>query len=267
MRYITTLPLILALLAPVARADGTKDSFTFGKDAPDPQAAVALSERDPVELYVEANIAETLYHEMAHALIDILQLPIYGPEEFAADTFSIVMMNRLHDEATVQQMAGDVARNYWLFAEGAGQHRDDLALWDVHAPDLQRYYNFACLMYGADPDMRGDLVEVFDLPEERAETCEEEYDLAERSWHAVLDELATDAPGSSIQLDWVLDGDDHLSQFVGGLVAKLNADIVLPQTLNVSVIPCGESNAFYDPGLMEIQICTELGEELANMAR
>lgn len=264
MRFATAIA--LAMIAPAAFAQGTKDTYTFEKGMGQPLQA-APARRDPVELYVEANVTETLYHEMAHALIDMLDLPIYGPEEFAADTFAIVLMNRMHDDTTVQQMAGDVARNYWLFAEGAGQHRDDLALWDVHAPDLQRYYNFACLMYGADPETRADLVELFQLPEARADTCEEEYDLANRSWSRVLDGLATDAPGNTIRLDWVLDETDHLTRFVRGEVARLNAEMVLPATLNVSVIPCGESNAFFDPDLLEIQICTELGDELADMAR
>jgi hypothetical protein len=263
MRLATAIA--LAFLPLAASAQGTKDVYTFDRVQSAPQQAV--ERRDPVELYVEANVTETLYHELAHALIDILELPVFGPEEFAADTFAVVLMNRLHEDAKVQRMAGDVARNYWLFAEGAGDHRDDLALWDVHAPDLQRYYNFACLMYGADVDTRAELVEIFQLPEPRADTCEEEYELAARSWNAVLDGLATDGPGNSIRLDWVLDEDTHLAQFVAREVARLNTEMVLPERVNVSVIPCGEPNAFFDPDLMEIQICTELGEELARMAR
>ncbi|MGR3362765.1 MAG: DUF4344 domain-containing metallopeptidase [Maritimibacter harenae] len=265
MRVTAAITLASALAATAVLAQATKDIYTFDRGGG--QSLRAPEPRDPVELYVEANVTETLYHELAHALIDILELPIYGPEEFAADTFATVLMNRLHDDTSVQRMAGDVARNYWLFAEGAGKHRDDLALWDVHAPDLQRYYNFACLMYGADPDTRDDLVDIFGLPEARADTCEEEYALAARSWNEVLDGLATDAPGSSFRLDWVTDEDSHLTRFVGREVARLNTAFVLPETINVSIIPCGESNAFYDPDLLEIQICTELGAELAAMAR
>jgi hypothetical protein len=256
----------LALTLSPAHAEGNKDTYTFQRTVGEPLQA-APARRDPVQLYVEANVTETLYHELAHALIDVLDLPVYGPEEFAADTFAIVLMNRLHDDATVQRMASDLARNYWIFAEGAGRHRYDLALWDVHAPDLQRYYNFACLMYGADTEERAELVDLFDLPEPRARTCDEEYELAARSWNAVIDGLSTDAPGNTIRLDWVLDEGDHLTTFVRSEVARLNTEMVLPRTVNVSVIPCGESNAFYDPDMLEIQICTELGEELARMAR
>lgn len=263
MRITALFP--LAFLATAAMAEGTKDFYTYDQGGA-PQQAVAAETRDPVQLFVEANIAETLYHELAHALIDIVDIPIFGPEEFAADAFAIVMVNRLHDEAKVLQIAGDVATNYWRYAEETGRHRDDLALWGVHAPDLQRYYTFTCLMYGANPHGREELVEIFDLPEARVETCEEEYEMTERAWGNVLERLATDAPGQSIRLDWVLNEEDHLTKFVANEVARLNAEMVLPDTLNVSVIPCGESNAFYDPDLLEIQICTELAEELAEFA-
>ncbi|MBV7410828.1 DUF4344 domain-containing metallopeptidase [Maritimibacter sp. DP1N21-5] len=249
-------------------AEGSKVDYTFSREmaARPVTGGESRVNSDPVLAYVEANVTETLYHELAHALIDVLDLPVYGPEEFAADMFAIVLMNRLHDGATVGDMARDVGQNYRIYAEHAGDHPDDLALWDVHGPDMQRYYNFACLMYGADIQGRETMLAEFDLPEERAETCEDEYRLAARSWGAVLDSLATDAPGQSVRIDWVLNEGDHLTDFVKGEVARLNAAMVLPEPVTVSVIPCGQSNAFYDPDPREILICTELGEELAALA-
>ena len=65
----------------------------------------------------------------------------------------------------------------------------------------------------------------------------------------------------------MLNEDDHLTNYVRGEVARLNAALILPEPVTVSVIPCGQSNAFYDPSPREILICTELGEELAELAR
>ena len=42
--------------------------------------------------------------------------------------------------------------------------------------------------------------------------------------------------------------------------------LVLPEPIVVSVIPCGEVNAYYDPAKDEIIICTELSEHLAQIA-
>ena len=47
-----------------------------------PGLAAADEER---EAFVEANLLGIFYHELGHALIDILQLPVFGQEEDAAD--------------------------------------------------------------------------------------------------------------------------------------------------------------------------------------
>ena len=194
MRY--ALALVLSLLPPALSAEGSKGDYTFAREMAARPVTTGMSSvnADPVLAYVEANVTETLYHELAHALIDVLDLPIYGPEEFAADTFAVVLMNRMFDGPSMDEMARDVGQNYRIYAENAGEHPDDLALWDVHGPDMQRYYNFACLMYGADVEGRAPMLADFDLPEARAETCEDEYQTVARSWGKVLDSLATDAP-------------------------------------------------------------------------
>ncbi|MCI2400655.1 DUF4344 domain-containing metallopeptidase [Aliiroseovarius subalbicans] len=227
-----------------------------------PSAADAV---DPVERFVESNIIETMYHELAHGLIEMMDLPVFGPEEFAADLFSIVLMNRVFDEETAIRLAYDVAAAYDHDAKRIDP--ENIALWDVHGPDRQRYYNLACLFYGADPDGREFLAEELGLPDDRAETCGEEYAQAARSWGAVLDQLGEAAPGDSLSMDWVLDENAHLTRFVRAEVDRLNQLLTLPSPLLVSVIPCGEINAFYDPGKAEIIICTEFGEHLAEMAR
>jgi hypothetical protein len=222
---------------------------------------------DPVQRFVESNISETLYHELGHALIDQLDLPVFGPEEFAADFFAIVLINRLHDEETVVRMAYDIAAAYDAGAVKEARHAQDLAMWDVHGIDGQRYYNLACHMYGANPEERDDVANELGLPDERAETCEDEYALTARAWGQVLDRVAEGAPGQSLEIDWVLDENSHLARYVASEVERINAIMALPETITVSVIPCGEVNAFYDPGPREITICTEMGDYLARLAK
>lgn len=222
---------------------------------------------DPVQRFVESNISETLYHELGHALIDQLDLAVFGPEEFAADFFAIVLINRLHDEATVVRMAYDIAAAYDAGAVKEARHAEDLAMWDAHGTDGQRYYNLVCHMYGANPQERDDVANELGLPDERADTCEDEYALSARAWGGVLDRIAEGAPGHSLKVDWVLDEQSHLARYVAQDVERINAIMSLPEDITVSVIPCGEANAFYDPGPREITICTELGDYLADLAR
>lgn len=231
------------------------------------ERAHSATQRDPIEAYVEANVTETLFHELAHAIFDLGQIPVLGPEEFAADTFSAVMLHRLHSEDELRAMVYDIADNYIWFADQAGDRVDDLALWDVHGPDLQRYYNFVCLIYGANIEERDDIADELGLPEGRIESCEEEYELAAWSWDQVLARFEPKRGSQTIVLDWVLNKNSALTEHVRDEIGRLNTIVAMPQRLNVSVIPCGESNAFYDPDYSEIQICTELGVELAERAK
>ncbi len=263
--FLLTL-LTLALPAP-GFADIKAGFEKVKQDAapPDPEGGGATAPssefKDPVERFIESNVLETLYHEMAHALIDKMDLPVFGPEEFAADFFAAILLDLVHDAETTRQLVEDVLAAYRYDAENGS-----FPPWGEHGSAMQRYYNLACLYYGADPEGRKGALRAFDLPESRAERCAEEYEQASFAWGGVLEELAEEAPGSSITLDWVLDRDSHLTRYVVEEMAALNRMLVLPEPIVVSVIPCGEVNAYYDPGKDEIIMCTELAEYLREIA-
>ncbi|MGH1367705.1 MAG: DUF4344 domain-containing metallopeptidase [Maritimibacter sp.] len=255
--------LALCLLSP-AFAAGSKEDLSHNRS----EADVV---RDPADVrsFVEANLRETLYHELAHAMIDVMDLSVFGPEEFAADMFSTVMLNTLFRDDAAIDMTAHIAAAYLdgVPRDGLGA-TSGVAIWDLHGTDEQRYYNFICMMYGADPDARFGLIDTYDLPHERAETCEDEYDLTARSWGKALDRISPEnAPdGFALKLDWVLDENAPEVKFIKGEIEHLNEVIALPQQVFVSVIPCDEENAFYDPGEREILICTELAAFLADIA-
>ncbi len=237
----------------------TRTGSTQSLPPEDPEQQSAF--KDPVERFIESNVLETLYHEMGHALIDTMNLPVFGPEEFAADFFAAVLLDKVHDDDTTRQLIADVTASYRYDASQGGN-----VAWDEHGSAMQRYYNLVCLYYGADPEGRKRSLKTFNLPDERADFCAGEYELANFAWGGVLEELGEDAPGNSITLDWILDQNSHLTRYVTKEVAALNAMLVLPEPIVVSVIPCGEVNAYYDPDKHEIIICTELSEHLAEIA-
>ncbi|WP_147107931.1 DUF4344 domain-containing metallopeptidase [Tateyamaria sp. syn59] len=210
---------------------------------------------DGREAFVEANLLGIFYHELGHALIDILALPVFGHEEDAADVASVLLIDGLYDEDAAQSLAYDTAFGFLAEADFAG----DVAYWDVHGPDEQRFYNTVCLFYGANPDAREDFAIDLGLPEERAETCPEEFQLALDSWGPAFDEIA--GRGSSILFN---DGGHNLltTDVMAAEVAALNEDFDLPTPLIVRVESCGEANAFYDLGTTEIIMCTEFEDHL-----
>ncbi|MEM2920227.1 MAG: DUF4344 domain-containing metallopeptidase [Candidatus Nitrosocaldus sp.] len=118
-----------------------------------------------------------LYHEVAHALIDVYKLPIVGMQEYAADNFAIVMM--LND-------GDDIHPLIWLYdAMREDKHATSTTssrYWDTHMLFVQRYYDILCLAYGSDPSR----YDSGDLPSERAYRCFHEYSSALNAWDELL---------------------------------------------------------------------------------
>ncbi|CUH84235.1 DUF4344 domain-containing metallopeptidase [Thalassovita mediterranea] len=215
--------------------------------------------------FVEANIIGIFYHELAHALIDLEQVPIFGQEEDAADVFSILMIHTLFEEEAAQALAYDAAWGFIGEAEMRDGGVEDIAWWDTHGPDEQRFYNTVCLFYGANPEEREDFAKEFDLPEERAEYCPFEFEQANASWGAVLEEMAGRGTGNTIQFQG--DSDSLTAQIIAEEVKALNAELSLSDTLVVREESCGEANAFYDPQAREVVFCSEFEDHLRKMEK
>jgi len=64
--------------------------------------------------FVESNLNSVFYHELGHAVIDLMQLPIFGQEEDAADVLSVLMIHELFEEDAAQIVAYDAAFGFQL---------------------------------------------------------------------------------------------------------------------------------------------------------
>ncbi len=216
-----------------------------------PLHAQELTDKDA---FIQANVFAIFYHELGHAIIDVMDVPIFGQEEDAADVMSVLLIDWLFEEDAAQSIAYDSAFGYINDPDGT----EEVAYWDVHGPDEQRYFNHVCLFYGANPDDREDLASDLGLPEERAEYCPEEYDLAADSWGGIFDEMEAQSVGKDIVF---VAGDGPEASIVNQTLAEevelMNADLNLPERIEVRVESCGEANAFYDPNDISITFCTE----------
>jgi len=212
--------------------------------------------------FVTSNVIATFYHELGHALIDVLALPVLGKEEDAADGLASVLTHYIWDEETATQITYDTANGFALWA--AEPEGWDSAFADSHSLDQQRYYSTVCLFYGANPEARAAVAVDLELPEDRAALCPEEFAQVDASWSAMLEGLE---PGwDSYGLVLVnADEADPISQILAEEIADLNGRYGLPQEVQVSVEPCGEANAFYFPGEYRIIMCTEYAEALAQL--
>lgn len=120
-------------------------------------------------------------HELGHALVDQLQLPITGKEEDAVDQLAAVI---LIESGSGIEMALDGARAFLLNdAKGFSGSQ----FWSEHSFEKQRYYAILCMAYGAAPKLRDVLIKGKGaLPKERAATCPAEYRRIKTSWQTLL---------------------------------------------------------------------------------
>lgn len=113
-------------------------------------------------------------HEMGHAVFDLLDVPLFGRPEDAADQFAAYMMLQFgKDEA--RRLIGGAAYSYSSVVQSPKHVVPLEAFSSAHGAPAQRFYNLLCMAYGADPKLFGDVVEKGYLPEKRAPFCRGEY--------------------------------------------------------------------------------------------
>lgn len=146
-----------------------------------------LPEKTALRQTVRSLAFAVLLHETAHALIDVLNIPVTGREEDAADQFSTLVLLNQKDGA---RKAMQVAYTYKVLSQDT---RYPQVYWDEHSLDIQRYYDTLCMVYGRDPRQNERLLVNNPLPDERAEICESQYKRIERSWKQLLTPYAKDS--------------------------------------------------------------------------
>jgi hypothetical protein len=114
-------------------------------------------------------------HETGHAVFNMLQIPVLGREEDAADQFAAYLMLRLSKGEARKLMLG-AAYHHAIQMRGPQVTLPIEEFSGEHSTPAQRTYNILCMAYGADPTLFADLVEKDFLPKNRAEVCAREYD-------------------------------------------------------------------------------------------
>ncbi len=126
---------------------------------------------EPQEVIV-GSVVFSLLHEIGHAFIDMLELPVLGREEDAADQMAAYILLQL-DKPLPQKLVGGAA---WMWEHEARSDKPDRGdLADVHSLSAQRFFNLLCMAYGSDPDTFAFLTKKGYLPSERAGSCGYEY--------------------------------------------------------------------------------------------
>ena len=116
------------------------------------------------------------FHELGHALIDILSLPAVGKEEDSVDQFAaLIFLNTEEPDVTINTVLNAA---FWF------GNSPEIPAWDEHAPSDVRFFYLVCLIYGSDPNQYASLLKI--LPQERADECPIEYKKIAASWEKLL---------------------------------------------------------------------------------
>lgn len=126
------------------------------------------------------------YHEMGHALIDLMDLPVTGKEEDTVDNFSIFLLADGSRKGSMAVLDGAIA--FYLMGEPEQNiPLKNLELWDEHSLDHQRFYHIICMLYGSNPVQNHALIRRKMLPLSMTNRCIEDYQKTKKGWLKVLE--------------------------------------------------------------------------------
>ena len=226
--------------------------------------------------FVFGNTLFVTTHELGHALISEMDLPVLGREEDAADDFAILLALRIGDSLSHRVLV-EAAKGWFLSAKRDTKEGDKPDYYDRHGLNEQRAYQIVCLMVGSDPAKFKDLADETKLPDDRRRSCGWDYDTASRSWERVLTphRRAPDQPKTPIQVVYGQGkGDLELYQRVFSAtrfletVAESAADrYAWPAPITLEMRSCGEPGARWTIPLRKLHICYELIREFAELHR
>jgi Putative metallopeptidase len=132
---------------------------------------------------VVGTVVQAALHEVAHGVFDILQVPVWGRRNDAADMLAGLIMLQFGEDVARQTIIGTAA-----FFELSGKTWTGSAFADVNSPEAQRYFNYLCIAYGGKrksfeflAKADGDQKPV--IPEHRAVRCEREYEQIRKAFN------------------------------------------------------------------------------------
>jgi hypothetical protein len=232
--------------------------------------------RQELAEFVSGNMLFTLLHELAHAAIDQMSLPVLGKEEDAADSFAATRLIGMGSEFSDQIVAA--AAKGWFLADRRDQKEGEVVpYYDEHGLNQQRAYQIVCYVVGSNKDKFQDLAAETKLPKERQDSCHIDYSKAFNSWNLVLKPhlRAPDQPKNEISVAY---GDatgrlEVVSQIARSIllleiVARAAADrYVWPTPIALEMRSCGDPNAAWVPSTHKLTLCYELATDFSDLYR
>jgi hypothetical protein len=128
------------------------------------------------EFAVVGGFVHIMLHQVARAVFDIFEIPVWGRSEYAADKVAAFVMFQFGPETAFESIMGAA----WFLAHSSFSGIGDFSIVRSTDVDAQRFYNFVCIALGGDSSLGSDSKFRFTflkamLPAARANGCESEF--------------------------------------------------------------------------------------------
>jgi len=226
--------------------------------------------------FVAGNMLFVGFHEMGHALVNQLHLPVLGREEDAVDAFATLAMLQEGTEFSVNVLV-QAARGWFLLDRRDRKQGNMLTFYDDHGLDKQRAYAVVCLMVGSDAKQFKELADWVQMPEGRQQTCRNDYTGAKESWDLVLKSFlrSPDQPKSNVDIAYEPGSGDldtyarsfRSIRFLETLAEHASGRYVLPRPIGMVMRGCGDANAYWNAPTLKETLCYEMAEDFVELYR
>jgi len=129
---------------------------------------------------------EVFLHETGHAIFDMLDIPVLGREEDAADLFAAYLQLQIDKDEARTLILGNAFFGKEEAQEAMKKGPELRHYADEHGLPAQRYFNVLCMAYGSDKKLFADAVTEWRLPAERAEYCQPEYEQFKHAFEKLI---------------------------------------------------------------------------------
>jgi hypothetical protein len=235
-----------------------------------------LKYRQGIAEFVTGNMLFVVLHEMAHAAVSELGLPVLGREEDAADSYAATRLIRIGSGVS-NRVLTEAAKGWFMADRRDRKEGHPLPYYDEHGLNQVRAYEIVCLMVGANKDEFSDLAKETKLPEERQDSCAKDYGRAANSWSLVLkDHLrAPDQPQTKIEVVYgeaqgilqIAAQAFRSIQMLETVAYFSSQQIAWPAPFTLEMQTCGYVNARWRASTRTLTLCYELAHDFAELYR
>jgi len=231
--------------------------------------------KDMVE-FVVGNMLFALVHEMGHAHVTEMGLPVLGREEDAADSYAVLAMLRV-GSAVSHDVLVQATKGWFLTDQREKKEGIKPAFYDEHGMNQQRAYQIVCLMVGSDPERFTDLANSVKLPQDRQGTCQGDYSNASWSWETVLKPhlRAADRPKQKIEVAYgpATGKYEPIAQafrsirLLEALADYASTRFVWRAPFTIEAQTCGQPDTHWDISVHKLLTCYEMAADFAILYR